>query len=178
MTLNGNRIAFVGCNYFGANWATDKYAGSTPCGINNPQQFDWIVPEIQRLKGEGYLVIATLQYTEFYEYAPTRQQDIDFRKLREAGAVVVNGSQGHHVQGFDVSENGFLHYGTGNLFFGDQEWSRGAQQTMVDRHVFYDNKYVGADLRTARIEDISQPVPMSVEERTKLLGVLFKSSGY
>lgn len=178
MTVRGNKIAFIGCNYFGANWASDIYAGSTPCGITNPQAFDWILPEIQRLKAEGYLVIATLQYTEFYTYAATRQQDIDFRRLRDAGAVVVNGSQGHHVQGFDVSEAGFCHYGTGNIFFGDQVFSEGAQQTMVDRHVFYQERYLGVDLRTAKIEDISRPVPMAPEKRAELLATLFKVSGY
>jgi hypothetical protein len=82
------------------------------------------------------------------------------------------------VQGFDVSENGFAHYGTGNLFFGDQTFSEGAQQTMVDRHVFYNGNYLGVDLRTAKIEDISQPVPMTPEARAKLLTTLFKVSGY
>lgn len=178
LTVNGNKIAFIGCSYFGTNWATDVYPGATPCGTTNPQALDWIIGEIQRLKGDGWLVIATLQYTEFYTYAATRQQDIDFRKLRDAGAVVVNGSQGHHVQGFDVSADGFCHYGTGNIFFGDQTFSEGAQQTMVDRHVFYNGRYLGVDLRTARIQDISQPVPMDAEARGELLRTLFKASGY
>jgi hypothetical protein len=178
LTVNGNKIAFIGCSYFGTNWATDVYPGATPCGVSNPQALDWIIPEITRLKNEGWLVIATLQYTEFYTYGATRQQDIDFRKLRDAGAVVVNGSQGHHVQGFDVTADGFCHYGTGNIFFGDQTFSEGAQQTMVDRHVFYNGRYLGVDLRTARIQDISQPVPMDADARAKLLQTLFKVSGY
>jgi hypothetical protein len=178
MTVRGNKIAFIGCSYFGTNWASAVYPGATPCGVSNPQALDWIVPEIQRLKKEGWLVVATLQYTEFYTYAATRQQDIDFRKLRDAGALVVNGSQGHHVQGFDVSENGFCHYGTGNLFFGDQTFIEGAQQTMVDRHVFYAGRYLGVDLRTAHIEDISQPVPMDAKARAGLLQTLFQASGY
>ncbi len=178
MTVNGNKIAFIGCSSFGSNWASNRYPGATPCGVDNPQAFDWIIPAIRQLKAEGYLVIATVQYTEFYTYAATRQQDIDFRALRDAGAVVVNGSQGHHVQGFDVSENGFCHYGTGNLFFGDQTFSLGAQQTMVDRHVFYDGRYLGVDLRTAKIEDISKPVPMTPNDRADLLKKLFQASGY
>ena len=32
VTVNGNRIAFIGCNWFGADWASDQYAGSAPCG--------------------------------------------------------------------------------------------------------------------------------------------------
>jgi poly-gamma-glutamate synthesis protein (capsule biosynthesis protein) len=178
MTVRGNKLAFIGCSSFGTNWASNGRAGAAPCGVQNPQALDWIEAEIRRLKAEGYLVIATLQYTEFYSYVATRQQDFDFRRLRDAGAVVVNGSQGHHVQGFDVSEAGFAHYGTGNLFFGDQVFSEGAQQTMVDRHVFYNGRYLGVDLRTAKIEDISKPVPMTPEARAALLATLFKVSGY
>ena len=176
MTVNGNKIAFVGCNWFGMDWATSKVAGSAPCGADDPHQLDLIVPTIKQLKKDGYNVIATLQYLELYQYDTTAQQEKDFRALRDAGAVVVNGSQGHHVQAFDVNAAGFIHYGTGNLFFGDQTFMDGTQQTFVDRHVFYNGKYLGADLRSARIEDMSQPRPMTTAERADLLGTLFKYS--
>lgn len=179
MTLAGNKIAFVGCNYFGANWATptNNLPGSALCGSDDPRQLDLIIASIQSLTQDGYLVIATLQYAEFYFYEPTLQQARDFKALRDAGAVIVNGSQGHHAQGFDVSEQGFIHYGTGNLFFGDQA-AVGAHQTFVDRHTFYDGRYLGVDLRTAYIEDYSQPVPMSAADRAKFLRVLFAATGY
>lgn len=177
MVVNGNPIAFVGCNWFGANWATDQRPGSARCGAQNPRALDLIIPVIRQLREEGYLVIATLQYAEFYTYRATPQQQRDFKALREAGAVVVNGSQGHHAQGFDVNAQGFIHYGVGNLFFGDQA-GVGTHQTFVDRHVFYDGRYLGVDLRTAYIMDYSQPVPMSQKDRAALLKTLFTASGY
>ncbi len=177
MTINGNKIAFVGCNWFGADWATEEYPGSAPCSINDPRDLTDISQSIRTLRAEGYLVIATLQYAEFYDYAATYQQALDFAALRDAGAVVVNGSQGHHAQGFDVNEQGFIHYGTGNLFFGDQAGD-GTHQSFVDRHVFYNGKYLGADLRTAFIVDYSQPKPMEPEARAALLKILFRASGY
>ena len=175
--VGGNKIAFVGCNWFGSNWATDTKPGSARCGAKNPRSLDLIVPLIQQLKSEGYLVIATLQYLELYNYKASVQQVKDFHALRDAGAVVVNGSQGHHAQGFDVDANGFVHYGTGNLFFGDQA-GVGTHQSFVDRHVFYNGRYLGVDLRTAYIEDYSQPVPMLPPARAKLLSTLFAASGY
>lgn len=178
MTVNGNRIAFIGCNYFGANWATERLPGSAPCSPNDPKDLTHQIETIRQLKAEGYNVIATLQYEEYYFYESTPQQRRDFAALRDAGAVVVNGSQGHHVQGFDVNADGFIHWGTGNIFFGDQTFSRGALTTMVDRHVFYDNRYLGADLRTAFIEDLSQPRPMTPEERAELLRTLFAVSRF
>jgi poly-gamma-glutamate synthesis protein (capsule biosynthesis protein) len=178
MTVNGNKIAFIGCNWFGANWADADTPGSAPCSPNDPRNLDSQIAMIQQLRAEGYLPIATLQYAEFYFYEPTPQQARDFAALRDAGAVVVNGSQGHHVQGFDVSAEGFIHWGTGNFFFGDQIFSRGALTTMVDRHVFYNNKYLGVDLRTAFIEDLSQPVPATPEDRAELLRTLFDVSRF
>lgn len=175
--INGNKIAFIGCNWFGSDWATDKLAGSARCGSRSPRDLDLIINAIKQLRTEGYLVIATLQYLELYNYAATPQQHNDFDALRQAGAVVVNGSQGHHAQGFDVDEKGFLHYGTGNLFFGDQAGA-GTHQTFVDRHVFYNGQYLGVDLRTAFIVDNSQPVPMSTDARAALLRKLFDVSGY
>jgi poly-gamma-glutamate synthesis protein (capsule biosynthesis protein) len=178
MTVNGNKIAFVGCNWFGVNWATERLPGSAPCSPNNPRDLTYQIEMVRRLREEGYNVIATLQYEEYYFYESTAGQRRDFAALRDAGAVVVNGSQGHHVQGFDVSADGFIHWGTGNIFFGDQTFSRGAQTTMVDRHVFYDNRYLGTDLRTAFIEDLSQPVPMAPEARARLLRTLFDVSRF
>ncbi len=175
MTVNGNRLAFVGCNYFGANWAREDVPGSAPCTPGDPRNLSYQIQLIRQLKAEGYHVIATLQYEEYYFYEATPQQRRDFAALRDAGATIVNGSQGHHAQGFDVSADGFIHWGVGNLFFGDQR-PIGARQTMVDRHVFYDNRYLGVDLRTAFIEDFSQPRPMTAEERADLLRKLFAVS--
>ena len=70
-----------------------------------------------------------------------------------------------------------MHYGVGNLFFGDQA-GPGAKTTFVDRHAFYDGKYLGVDLRTAFIQDNSQPVPMNEKDRAALLRRLFGVSGW
>jgi poly-gamma-glutamate synthesis protein (capsule biosynthesis protein) len=175
--INGSKIAFVGCNWFGNNWATDTKPGSARCGAKGRAGLELIIPAIQKLKAEGYMVIVGIQYGEFDRYDPTPQQARDFNALREAGAIVVNGSQGHHAAGFSVNAQGFIHYGVGNLFFGDQA-GLGNQQTMVDRHVFYDNRYLGVEIKTARIRDLSQPQPMNVKERRELLTRLFAASTY
>ncbi len=175
--INGSKIAFAGCNWFGNNWATDTKPGSARCGAKGRAGLDLIIPVIQQLKKDGYMVIIGIQYGEFDDYAPTLQQAKDFNALREAGAIIVNGSQGHHAAGFSVNEKGFLHYGVGNLFFGDQA-GVGNKQSMVDRHVFYDNRYLGVEIKTAFIRDLSQPVPMTAKDRGALLKTLFAASGW
>jgi poly-gamma-glutamate synthesis protein (capsule biosynthesis protein) len=175
--INGSKIAFAGCNWFGNNWATDTRPGSARCGAKGRAGLDLIIPVIQKLKAEGYMVIIGIQYGEFERYEPTPQQARDFNALRDAGAIIVNGSQGHHAAGFSVNEKGFLHYGVGNLFFGDQA-GNGNKQSMVDRHVFYDNRYLGVEIKTAFIRDLSQPQPMNAKDRAALLNTLFAASGY
>jgi poly-gamma-glutamate capsule biosynthesis protein CapA/YwtB (metallophosphatase superfamily) len=179
MTVAGNRLAFVGCNWFGSDWVTidNNLPGSALCGADDPHSLDLITPTIKALTEQGYLVIATIQYEEYYTYEPTVQQVRDFNALRDAGALVVNGSQGHWVQAFDVNAKGFIHYGVGNLFFGDQE-GVGTHQTFIDRHVFYDGKYLGTDLRSAFIVNYSRPEPMNAADRAKLLKTLFDADGY
>ncbi|MFN2280981.1 MAG: CapA family protein, partial [Anaerolineales bacterium] len=59
ITDHGNRFAFIGCN--GKSFdryatATDTNPGASRC------DFEWMVPEIQQLTAEGYLVIATMQH--------------------------------------------------------------------------------------------------------------------
>lgn len=179
MTIAGNKLAFVGCNWFGADWATptNELAGSALCGAPDSHSLNLITPTISMLVDQGYLVIAAIQYEEYYQYAPMPQQERDFKALRNAGASVINGSQGHWVQGFDVSAKGFIHYGVGNLFFGDQE-GVGTHQMFVDRHAFYAGRYLGTDLRSGFIVDYSRPEPMSLVERQKLLRILFAATGY
>ncbi len=169
---NGNKIAFAGCNSFGPTyaWATESAPGAMPCdGSLNTQ--------IKQLRAEGYQVIATLQYTEFYQYAPTGQQALDFKALLEAGATAVSGSQGHHAQGFDFHNGGFIHYGLGNLFF-DQMDQLGTRQTFVDTYVFYDGRLISVELWTGLIENYARPRQMTAAERAQVLTAVFQASGW
>ena len=169
---NGNKIAFVGCNPVGPNyaWAGISNGGSRPCDPDFEQQ-------IRDLTEQGYLVIATQQYYEFYHYEPTGLQVEDFRAIADAGAAAVSGSQGHHAQGFDFHNNAFIHYGLGNLFF-DQMDMLGTRQTFVDTYVIYEGKLLNVELWTGLIEDYSKPRLMTAEEREEALQAVFQASGW
>lgn len=169
---NGNRIAFVGCNPVGPAfaWAGVASAGSRPCDGSFYEQ-------IGELHAAGYLVIATLQYYEFYHYEPTAQQRVDFRTVAEAGAAAVSGSQGHHAQGFDLDGGAFIHYGLGNLFF-DQMDMLGTRQAFVDTYVIYDNRLLSVELWTGLIENWSRPRLMTPAEREAALNAVFQASGW
>lgn len=183
---NGNKIAFVGCNPAGPPtvWATETRPGVANCDD------DWMTAKIRELRDKGYLVIATVQYFEHYAMTITPFQQRDFPPLAEAGAVIVQGSQAHYPQGFGFVGSSLIHYGLGNLFFdqmyvpegfGGQSFHPdlpipGTRLEFIDRHVFYDGRYVGSEILTAVLEDYAQPRPMSAAERRVFLQEAFRIS--
>ncbi len=173
---HGNRFAFIGCNPVGPPfaWATENRPGAAPCG-----DYAWMTGAISRLSAEGYLVIATLQYWEYYVSAAPANQERDFARLAEAGAVIVSGSQSHFPQAFAFEGNSFVHYGLGNLFFDQMDTPvAGTRREFVDRHVFYDGRHISTELLTYMLEDYSRPRPMTQLERYHLLQEIFTASGW
>jgi poly-gamma-glutamate synthesis protein (capsule biosynthesis protein) len=192
---NGMKFAFIGCNPAGPDWVwarSDGYPGAAPCGkywdgkVKNGTGYEWMTDEIKKLKSEGYIVIATFQYFEYYSPDPRPWQQEDFRLMADAGADIVSGSQGHYAQAMEFYNGGFLHYGIGNLFFDQMGYdnpSNGKRTTntrreFLDRHVFYDGKYISTELLTAMLYDYAQPRPMTPEERKTFLEEYFAASGW
>jgi poly-gamma-glutamate synthesis protein (capsule biosynthesis protein) len=182
ITHNGNKLAFIGCNASGPDyaWATDEHGGSAPCG-----DYEWMTAEISRLKEEGYLPIATFQYYEDYYSFPSEMMVHDFGLMADAGAVIVNGSQAHFPKGMDFRNDAFIDYGLGNLFFDQMgytlpngENTSKTRWEIIQRHTFYDGKLLSTELLTAMLYDYAQPRPMTEMERQVFLQDLFTASGW
>jgi hypothetical protein len=178
---NGNKIAFIGCNAPGPDfaWATETEPGAAPCG-----DFIWMEEEIARLTSEGYLPIVTFQHYEYYTPEPRQIQLHDFRLAADAGAVIVSGSQAHAPQAMEFYNDTLILYGLGNLFFDQMYYPIGntmsthTRQELIVWHIFYDNKYISTELLTAMLEDSARPRPMTPDERFELLDKLFIASGW
>ena len=165
---NGNQLAFLGCNIAGPSnvWAGDNKSGVNPC------DYDGLEKQIRSLSESGILPIVTFQYFETnYMKAPTNQIQ-DFRRMADAGAVIVSGSQSHVPMSMEIYNSGFIHYGLGNLFF-DQMDNLMNRKGFIDRHIFYDGKHINTELLTIMIEDYAQPRPMNDYERNELLSDAF-----
>ena len=181
MSHNGNRIGFIGCNAPGPDfaWATKDQGGAAPCG-----DYQWMVDTIGRLRDEGVLPIATLQYYEDYYNYPETHHIRDFGKLADAGAVIVNGSQAHRPKGMAFQGGTFIDYGLGNLFFDQMgvtvngENIQQPRWEIIQRHTIYDGRLLSIELLTAILEDYAQPRPMTEVERTRFLEELFTASGW
>ncbi|MFA5836696.1 MAG: CapA family protein [Bellilinea sp.] len=169
---NSNRIAFLGCNRAGPpnDWATEDQPGSAPCDL------DLMTSQIQNLLDEGILPIVTFQHYELDDTMPSRQAQQEMQKMAEAGAVIVSGSQAHFPHGFAFFGDSFVHYGLGNLFF-DQMYTFNRRE-FLDRHVFYNGRYLGVEILTAELEDFARPRPMTDDERTRMLTTYFEVSGW
>ena len=177
--VNGNKIAFIGCNKPDVRrfpTATDFHPGAAPC------DFPYLTQKIGELNAEGYIVISTFQWNESYDARPSPQQRHDFRLMAESGASIVSGSQAHYAQMMEFHEDGFIHYGLGNLFFdqmGDQDWMPpGIRREFLDRYVIYDSRFISVELITALLEDYSRPRLMREQERSGFLQEYFFYSGW
>ncbi len=176
---NGHHFAFLGCNPAGPSgaWATPTQPGTAPCG-----DYAWLLDLVRNLRAEGYLPIVTFQYIEDYTAYPSTQMVTDFRRVAEAGAVVVNGSQAHTPKTMEFYQGAFIHYGLGNLFFDQMEvyyndvYLAGTRDEFIDRLVFYDGRLVSVELLTAKLEDYARPRPMSPEERWDFLKRIFDAA--
>jgi hypothetical protein len=171
---NTNQIAFIGCNAKGGSFAQadETNPGAAACDL------EWMAGEISRLKGEGYLVIATFQHLEYYTYAAQPDQQQDFRQMAEAGAVIVSGSQAHQPQGMEFFNGSFIHYGLGNLFFDQYGLCEACRQGLIDYHVFYDGRYISTEFLPIQFVDYARSRPMTFEEANDLLQTLFQASGW
>jgi hypothetical protein len=174
ITHNGNPLAFIGCNAKGGSFAqaSANNPGAFACG------YDWMANEIARLKSDGYLPIATYQHFEYYTYPAQDNQKRDFRRMAEAGAVIVSGSQAHQPQAFEFKTQALIHYGLGNLFFDQYDVSLAARQGFVDYHIFYGGRYISTELLTHMFVDYARPRIMTSDERRDLLTKVFRASGW
>lgn len=180
MEVNGNKIALMGCNGK-KNYpkASDTNPGPANC------DYDFFVKQIKEVKAQGYMVIFTFQHEECYFSGPCYSHEEGFRKVADAGAIIVSGSQAHFPHIMEFRGDSFIHYGLGNLFFDqmtyilpDGKVIDGTRREFLDRHVFYDGRYLGTELLTAMLEDYSRPRPMTKPERASFLTEYFYLSGW
>ncbi len=169
---NGNRFAFIGCNgkEIGYASASETRPGAAHCDI------PWITKQIKTLKAEGYLPIVTFQHIEYYNVSPNDEMREDFTAAADAGAVVVSGSQSHIPMAFEISENSFIHYGLGNLFFDQAFFLPETSEATLDVHVFYDGRHIGTELLTIKFTNLALNRFMTEPERHSVLERIFSKS--
>ena len=161
---NGNKLAFVGCN--AVNWwikAIGQGSGTADC--------DWprMAWQIQDLRRRGFTPIATVQHRELRTHTPAPDLVRDLRKLAEAGAMFVEGSQAHVAHPWDVHYGAYVHYGPGNILFA--QYRDLQREATVDKLFIYEGRLLSVAHLFTRTEH-GQPRLLDDRERTKFLGAL------
>ena len=182
MEVNGNKIAFMGCN----GKRAEKYPKASATSPGPALcDYDFFGKQISELKAQGYLVIFTFQHEECYSPGPCYTHEESFRRVAGGGATIVSGSQAHFPHIMEFRGDSFIHYGLGNLFFDQMSYILPSGEVIdetrrefYDRHVFYDGRYLGTELLTAMLEDYSRPRPMTESERATFLADYFYYSGW
>ena len=169
---NGNTFGFLGCNAKEPGYATasDTRPGAVHC------DFDLMKQQIAVLRKQGIIPIVTFQHLEVFQVRPIDSVRQDFEAVRDAGAVIVSGSQAHIPMEFDVSSTGFVHYGLGNLFFDQAFFLPETAEAFIDRHVFYDGRYINTELLTIRFTNAALSHYMDEADRSALLSRIFDVS--
>jgi poly-gamma-glutamate synthesis protein (capsule biosynthesis protein) len=170
---NGNRLAFLGANSYGPEfaWATDALPGSAKFNL---AIMSATIRSIKQ-KDLADVVLPELQYQESYDTTPLIDQRLDFTALVRAGADIVTGVQSHVPQGVELDEDKMILYGLGNLYF-DQMWSHPTREGMIIKHTFYDGRHIGTQILTTLLYDYAQPRWTSADERESLLEGVFDAS--
>jgi poly-gamma-glutamate synthesis protein (capsule biosynthesis protein) len=53
-----------------------------------------------------------------------------------------------------------------------------SRREFLDRHIFYEGRYISTELVTAMLEDFARPRPMRPDEREIFLDRMFEASGW
>ena len=163
---HGNKLAFVGCNAVAA-WirAVGQGAGVAAC--------DWarVTWQIQDLRRRGYTPIVSVQHQETHVHDVPPLLVADLRRLAEAGAAFVMGSQAHSAHPWDVHFGAYIHYGPGNILFAqDREEQR---EATVDKLYIHAGRLLTVEHLFTRIEH-GQPRLLRDAERARFLAEIVR----
>jgi len=170
---NGNRLAFLGYNQFGPDyaWAGDEEPGAARFTIEAVQA------DLAAIGLQADIVFVNVQHTESYGAVPLPEQVADFRAVADAGAGVVTGSQAHQPQAIEFRDGRPIFYGLGNLFF-DQTWSYATRQGLIVRHWIHEGRLIASQLIPTILEDDCRTRPATEQESAEILQAVFAASGW
>ncbi|HWU91129.1 MAG TPA: CapA family protein, partial [Kofleriaceae bacterium] len=158
---HGNRLGFIGCNEVYTGQIITEGPGPAAC------DFDRMVWQVGEMRRKGLVPVVSIQHEEVYIHDPPSSLVHDFRRLAEAGAAVVFGSQAHTAHPWEVHHGAFLHYGAGNFYF-DQAFSH-TPEGVADRLYFHAGRLLAVGRLFTRVEDNGRPRPMTARERAHFL---------
>jgi hypothetical protein len=159
---HGNRLAFIGCNAIGT-WlhAISKGPGVGACDWPRMQ---W---QIRDLRRRGLIPIVSVQHQETHVHDVPPALVTDLRRLAEAGAAFVLGSQAHSAHPWELHHGAYVHYGPGNILF--HQYPEAQREASVDKLYFHAGTLLAVDHLYTRQEH-GRPRLLTARERARFLG--------
>jgi len=162
---HGNKLALLGCNEPRSGQQTIRNGPNV--AFCDMARLEW---QVRDLRARGYVPIVSMQHEEVASHTPPGLLVNDFRRLADAGAAVVFGSQAHVAHPFAMHGDAYLHYGAGNFIF-DQPWAS-TTDGVADRFYIHRGTLLTVQRLFTRIEERGRPRPMTDKERGTFLRVL------
>jgi hypothetical protein len=127
--------------------------------------------QIRDLKRRGFVPIVSVQHVETRVHAVPPSLVVDLRRLAEAGAAFVLGSQAHSAHPWDVHHGAYVHYGPGNLLF--HQYPEAQREAAADKLYFHDGVLLAVDHLFTRQEH-GRPRLLTARERARFLAQMAK----
>ncbi|MCS7003527.1 MAG: CapA family protein, partial [Dehalococcoidia bacterium] len=182
------RLQAVGVSVTGANTIVTKTVrGMTFAflgfnGVGQPFDRDALRARIASARQSADVVVVQFHWGReevlfpqpFGGVAPDDPREIG-RLAIDAGADLVIGNHPHWVQGVEIYRDKLITYAHGNFLF-DQHFSLETRESVIGRYVFYGNRLVAARFFPARIDDYTQPRPLSGADADAVLARMREST--
>ena len=181
--VNGNRIAFVGYNYYDTVYRSLALAGDSRAGANLYSS-EKLESDIETARENADIVIITFQFQECYSYPdgdviyPICYKPLSvpdqrgvFKEAIDFGADIVVGTQAHQPQTYELYKDGVIFYGLGNLYFDQSMWI-GTRQGIILSHYFYNGKHLQTEITPTYMEGDLIPRLATEKEGDLLLELL------
>jgi poly-gamma-glutamate synthesis protein (capsule biosynthesis protein) len=93
----------------------------------------------------------------------------------DSGADFIIGNHPHWVQATEIYKGKWITYAHGNYIF-DQMWSYNTRVGVIGKYTFYDDTLIGVEYTPTLIDNYTQPIPMTGDERQAVLDVMYTAT--
>jgi hypothetical protein len=122
--------------------------------------------QIADLRRRGFIPIVAIQHQETDVHDPPPALVADLRRVAEAGAAFVLGSQAHSAHPWDVHHGAYVHYGPGNTLF--HQYTEAQREAAIDKLYFHAGTLLAVEHLYIRQEH-GRPRLLKSAERARLL---------
>jgi poly-gamma-glutamate synthesis protein (capsule biosynthesis protein) len=128
------------------------YIASATYGGNAEIDLNVLKKDIDYAKSQANYVFVDMQWGGDYQREIVDYQTQYGHAAIDDGATIVTGVHTYWTQGIEYYNNGVIFYSLGN-FINDQIFSDETRESIIVKHYYYQDKYIGFELFPIRMSD-------------------------